>query len=114
MPTQHQYISEWSPKFFIDKALEIDDVVADYIHKVLDSKQHPEQGYKACNGILSFSKRVGNHRLIRACIRAMDIGYYNYKIIEDILKKNLDQLEEDPILDTLPLHENIRGKDYYH
>jgi transposase len=113
MPTQNQFISEWSPKFFIDKALAIDEIVADYIHKVLESKLHPEQGYKACNGILSFSKRVGNPRLIRACRRAKDIGYYNYKIIEDILKRNLDQLEEESAIDTLPTHDNIRGQTYY-
>ena len=41
------------------------------------------------------AKRVGNIRLTKACKRAHEIGYYNYKIIEDILKNNLDKYDED-------------------
>ena len=64
-------------------------------------------------GILSFAKRVGNIRLIKACKRAHEIGYYNYKIIEDILKNNLDKYDEDPEPSPMPSHDNIRGGNYY-
>lgn len=113
MAPQHRYVTEWSPMFFLEKAKLIDPTVEYYISQVLAKKQHPEQAYKSCQGILSFAKRVGHTRLIRACKRAHQIGYYNYKIIEDILKRNLDQYEEDPIVEEMPLHENIRGGDYY-
>lgn len=114
MPAQHRYITEWSPTFFMEKAKAIDPVVEYYISQVLAKKQHPEQAYKACMGILSFSKRIGNVRLIKACKRAHEIGYYNYKIIEDILKNNLDRYDEDPQPSTnMPAHDNIRGRTYY-
>ena len=113
MPPQHRYITEWSPTFFIEKAKEIDPIVEYFITQVLEKKQHPEQAYKACMGILSFAKRVGNLRLIRACKRAHEIGYYNYKIIEEILKKNLDAYEEEQDQATMPNHDNIRGANYY-
>ncbi len=61
----------------------------------------------------SFAKRVGNARLIKACRRAHQIGYYNYRTIEDILKKHLDKYEEDPDPVSMPLHDNIRGGKYY-
>ena len=64
-------------------------------------------------GILSFAGRVGNTRLINACKRAHAIGYYNYKIIEDILAKNLDKYEEDIQPSDMPMHDNIRGGNYY-
>jgi len=80
---------------------------------VLAKKAHPEQAYKACQGILSFASRVGKERLIRACRRAHEIGYYNYPIIDDILKKNLDAIEEEPLPEKMPVHENIRGGNYY-
>lgn len=113
MPPQHLYVTEWSPPFFIEKAKAIDPVVEHYISQVLAKKQHPEQSYKSCMGILSFAKRVGNIRLIKACKRANDIGYYNYKIIEDILKNNLDKYDEDPEPSPMPAHDNIRGGNYY-
>ena len=114
MPAQHRYVTEWNPAFFMDKAKEIDPVVEFYISQVLAKKQHPEQGYKSCMGILSFAKRLGNIRLIKACKRAHEIGYYNYKIIEDILTKNLDNSDEDDIQPSnMPTHDNIRGGNYY-
>lgn len=113
MPAQHRFVNEWSPSFFIDRAKQIDPVVEEFVRRVLEKKQHPEQAYKSCQGILSFARRVGNQRLIKACKRAHEIGYYNYKIIEDILKQNLDRFEEDPQAEHMPSHENIRGAEYY-
>jgi transposase len=113
MPSQHRYVTEWTPAFFIERAKAIDPVVEYYISQVLLKKQHPEQAYKSCQGILSFAKRVGNTRLINACSRAHQIGYYNYRIIEEILKNNLDKQEEDTLETTMPAHENIRGGNYY-
>lgn len=113
MPPQHQFITEWNPKFFLEKAKQIDPEVENYIREVLARKTHPEQAYKSCLGILSFAKRVGTARLIKACRRAHQIGYYNYRVIEDILKKHLDKYEEEPTPETMPLHDNIRGGNYY-
>ncbi|HWR33705.1 MAG TPA: IS21 family transposase [Chitinophagaceae bacterium] len=114
MPPQHRYVTEWNPAFFMAKAREIDPTVEYYIGQVLAKKQHPEQGYKSCMGILSFAKRLGNIRLIKACKRAHEIGYYNYKIIEDILTKNLDTCDEDDTeSSSMPTHDNIRGGNYY-
>lgn len=113
MPPQHRYVTEWSPSFFMEKAKTVDPIVEYYISQVLARRQHPEQAYKSCQGILSFAKRVGNTRLINACKRANEIGYYNYKIIDDILKKNLDKYEETTEAIEMPAHDNIRGKDYY-
>ena len=113
MPPQHRYVTEWSPTFFIEKAKDIDTIVEHYIKEVLAKKQHPEQAYKSCMGIISYAKRVGNLRLIKACKRAHEIGYYNYKIIDDILKNNLDKYDEDPEPTPMPVHDNIRGGTYY-
>jgi len=113
MPPQHRYVTEWSPTFFMEKAKAIDPIVEFYISQVIAKKQHPEQAYKSCMGILSFSRRVGNNRLIKACKRAHEIGFYNYKIIDDILKNNLDKYDDEPEPVSMPAHNNIRGANYY-
>lgn len=110
---EHRYLADWNPTSFLDQARAIDPLVEKYIAEVLGKRQHPEQSYKSCSGILSFAKRAGNTRLINACRRAMEMGYYNYRIIEDILKNNMDDYTDEPSPDNMPQHENIRGGDYY-
>lgn len=114
LATQHQVMAEWNPDYFLEQARHIGKEVEFYIAQVLQKKHHPEQAYKSCQGILSFAKRVGKQRLIKACQRAHAYGLYHYRAIEDILNKGLDlfDLEEDKQL-PMPTHENIRGKNYY-
>jgi transposase len=115
MASTHQFVSDWTPERFLNWAAGIHEDVHLYILKILDRKQHPEQAYKSCVGILSFAKKVGNDRLIKACQRALGYGIYNYKTIQTILEKgmdNYDEAEETKQLE-MPLHENIRGEEYY-
>ena len=114
LASTHQFITEWTPQRFINWAGTIDEPVKEFIIKLLDIKQHPEQAYKSCMGVLSYEKKVGKERLANACKRAVEFNIYNYKIIQKILEKGLDKIKEDPdLFEDLPLHENIRGKNYY-
>lgn len=114
LATTHQFITEWTPQRFINWAASIDEDVKQYITNLLEIKQHPEQAYKSCMGVLSYAKKVGNERLSKACRRALDHDTYNYKIIQNILENGLDKLIEDDDQDgSLPQHNNIRGKNYY-
>jgi transposase len=114
LASTHRFVSDWTPERFLAWAEGIHEDVKLYILKILGRKQHPEQAYKSCVGILSFGKKVGNDRLIKACQRALDYGVYNYKIIQTILEKGLDKnVEDDTEQLAMPLHENIRGENYY-
>jgi transposase len=115
LASAHRYLSEWTPEKFIEKAMAIDEEVAEYINRVIEHKQHPEQAYKSCTGILSLARKVGNQRLTMACRRANSYGLYNYPIIVQILEKKLDALTDEEQQEALqmPQHQNIRGSDYY-
>jgi transposase len=115
LASAHRYLSEWTPEKFIEQAKTIDEEVAEYILLVIENKQHPEQAYKSCTGILSLARKVGNQRLTMACRRAHSYGVYNYPIIVQILEKKLDALTDEEQQDALPMpqHHNIRGNDYY-
>lgn len=108
----HRFQSEWSAEWFITQAEKISMEVAEYITRLIDSRPHPEQAYKSCSGILRFVK-FGNDRLTKACRRAAGYGNYSYRMIEDILIRNLDQHEEDEPTAGMPHHQNIRGNSYY-
>lgn len=113
LASSHRFVSDWTPERFLTWAEGIDEDVRLYILKILNRKQHPEQAYKSCVGVLGFAKKVGNERLIKACRRALGYGLYNYKTIQKILENGLeDQSEENEQL-QMPLHDNIRGEEYY-
>ena len=44
-------------------------------HQNTRQKQHPEQSYKSCLGVLHLTKKVGNTRLDNACKRAWTMGH---------------------------------------
>jgi transposase len=115
LASTHRFVSDWTPERFISWAEGIHEDVRLYILKILDRKQHPEQAYKSCVGILSFTNKVGKERLIKACQRALGYGLYNYKTIQNILDKGLDKQDEPTEGDQLqmPFHDNIRGENYY-
>lgn len=114
LASTHQFITEWTPQRFINWGESIDENVKRLIINILEKKQHPEQAYKSCMGILSLTKKVGKDRLINACTRALEYGLYNYKIVQNILEKGLDKMEQNTDeQQELPRHDNIRGKKYY-
>ena len=114
LASTHQFVAQWSSARFIDWASSIDESVGEYIMQIIESRNHPEQAYKSCLGILNFEKKVGKQRLINACKRALDFKIYNFKTIQNILENNLDLIdfEQEPEQE-LPNHGNIRGKHYY-
>ena len=114
MASTHQFLTEWSPQYFIDWGNNIDSQVGDFITNLIKAKPHPEQAYKSCIGVLSMAKKVGNQRLINACRRALEYQIFNYKIVQNILEKNLDEYVDDSGQQhKLPEHKNIRGDKYY-
>ena len=116
----HKYPTEWNPEKFIADGALIGAAVMEYIKKVLARNEYPEKNYRACQGIINYKKRVGDTRLINACRRADSFNVYNFGIIERILKSKADfiPLDEEqqppPNSNTMPLHDNIRGEEYYH
>lgn len=117
MPSSHQFIAEWSAERFLNWGEKIGEDVKEIVNKVLITKEHPEQAFKVCMGILNMEKKYGKERLNRACKRALNYGLYSYKGIKNILDKNLDELyekEERLALSNIVLeHENVRGMNYY-
>ena len=113
MPTQHREYSEWTPQRFINWAIKIGSDVETVIKTILSKRQHPEQSYKTCMGILSLAKKYDNDALNKACKRAIEFNYFSYKGIKNILEKKLENYTED-IFQPFGSHSNIRGSEYYH
>jgi len=116
MPKSHQRYLDWSPSRIIRWAGKNGPNTKKLVTRVLESRPHPEQGFRSCLGIMRLGKRYTPERLEAACERALIIKAFSYKSVESILKRGLDQ--QSLILEqaehATPLtHNNIRGKHYY-
>jgi transposase len=116
MPKSHQKWAQWTPDRFIRWAGKIGPHTATLIETILNSRAHPQQGFRSCLGILRLAKSYGDGRLDAACRRAAAIGGTSYRSVESILKHNLDQKPlPDQSAKSSPIeHNNIRGARYYH
>ncbi|WP_232517410.1 hypothetical protein [Aquimarina aggregata] len=113
MPSTHRYVADWNPEKFLNWADTIGDYCKTFITLLLAKRQHPEQSYKSCAGVLGLAKKVGNNRLDNACKRALDYERINYQSVKSILEKGLDAIQEETNTESnIPKHTNIRGGNY--
>ena len=115
MPKSHREYAEWTPQRLIRWASKTGEHTAALIEKILESRPHPQQGFRSCLGIMRLSKRYGDGRLEAACTRALHIQSHSYKSVESILKHGLDQqpLPKPPSKQPAIEHINLRGATYY-
>jgi transposase len=116
LPPQHREYGTWDQARLLAWARRLGDYVAQVVSGILQQRQHPEQAYKVCMGLLSLAKRYDAVRLDRACRRALNFNTLSYRRIEAILAQGLeDAASGGPAADEppLPMHENVRGSDYY-
>ena len=115
LPPAHKAYQDWTPERISDWAAKAGPDTVRLVKLVIAGKAHPEQGYKACFGILRFGKSCGYARLEAAAGRALHFHNYSYQAVKEILAKNLDKLAPcgQPAQSVLPFHENIRGGQYY-
>ena len=119
MPTRHQKQQQWTPGRLLNWATKLGPDVQRFTQKLLDSKQHPEQAYRACLGLLNLEREYGAERLNAACSRALKTGGNRVASVRSILQSGLDKVPLEPPegSDTQRVtisHENIRGAGFYH
>jgi len=116
MPPEHQQYAEWSPSRFIQWAGKIGVATAQLVEKIMAARTYPEQGYRACMGIIHLGQHYEPERVEAAAKRAIKYNTCSFKSVSAILAAGLDRQTdagETPRQLTLPEHGNIRGKGYY-
>ena len=107
----------WTPSRIIHWAGTIGPHCAQAVQQIIDSRPHPEQGYRAALGIIRLAKGYAPTRVNAACRRAVVLDVCRYQSIKSILKsgKDLEPLPTDPPASSLCRnhHQNVRGPDYY-
>lgn len=120
MPASHQAHSQWTPSKLIAWGATIGAHTERVVTHQLERMPHPEQGYRACLGLMSLARKYGHARLEAAATRAVTLGAMRYQNVASILKSGLDRAPlpaATPQQTELALpaaHANVRGPHYYH
>jgi transposase len=116
MPSSHRRYAGWTIERIREDARKIGPATAALCEQILESRPHPEQGYRACLGILRLARSVGVTRLEAAAERGIEIGARTYGSVKSILDNKLDRkpAPKGPAETAPILHPNIRGPRYYH
>jgi transposase len=117
-PKSHQQHLDWTPSRLVNwSQKEVGQYCGQAIARLLESKPHPEQGYRACLGIMRLHRHYGTERLESACQRAVVLNACNYQSIKSILATAADRQPLPLDGQTAPSpkisHENLRGQGYY-
>ena len=116
MPPEHRFYAEWSPERFIRWAGKTGESTARLVEKILATRPYPEQGYKACLGIINLTRDYDPVRVEAAARRALKFKTCSYRSMKAILSAGLDRHPDNGEQHNLPrlaLHQNIRGLEYY-
>jgi transposase len=111
MPLNHQKAAEWTPERLLRWADEIGPQTRQLIGSILATRQHPQQAFRSCLGILRLSSQHPHAQMEIACQRAGEAKTLNYQGVKALLEllPPTSSSQNDP----LPTHENIRGNSYY-
>ncbi|MGY3473510.1 IS21 family transposase [Bradyrhizobium ottawaense] len=114
MASSHRRYAGWTIERIRGDAAAIGPATLALCNLILDERPHPEQGFRACLGIIRLARSYGRERLEAASARAIDISARTYGSAKSILANNLDRRPAHrPADGTAIVHANIRGPRYY-
>ena len=114
MPAKHRHYAGMTASTIQADAQKVGLNVVTLVEVILRKKPRPEQGIRACVGILKLKRGSGSERLDAACARALALNACSLTSVTSILKNRLEaEPIEAPDAPTIA-HANIRGAQYFH
>lgn len=118
MPASHKHYSEWSSTRLIAWGQSVGESTEQIVRHLLDSKPHPESGFRSCVALVEEGKNHGLARLESAASVALQINSLTLTSIRSILRTGRDKVISDADntqmeSENIQMHENTRGPKYY-
>jgi transposase len=116
MPSSHRRYADWTIERIRREAGAIGPSAAMLCELILEHRPHPEQGFRACLGIVRLVKPFGAARVEAACLRGPRYRRPDLRLGQiDPRQQARSPAAPRPRAPTAPiLHPNIRGPRYYH
>ena len=71
MPSSHRHYADWTPERIMREAAVIGPAMIALVEAIMKTKAHPEQGFRACKGILQLAKSYSVTRMEAAAMRGV-------------------------------------------
>jgi len=116
MPDTHRFYQSWSGEKFRKWAENLGPEVLSAVNHLLESKQHEQQAYKSCMGVLSLAKKCEAEDLNHACRKALNYARVSYREIKLYLDDIIRQRKidcRDVNIHHFDSHENLRNTVIY-
>ena len=116
LPPAHRAHLEWTPERIVEWAGKTGACTKEVVTIIIASKKYPELAYRSCLGIFRLQRQYPKERIENAARRALKYRTCTYQNMKAILAHGLDQQTDVfSVPGTLisPMHENIRGQEYY-
>jgi len=111
--SSHKHYLERSPNYYIKKAEEKSEVLHQLVQLLFKGGRPPEQNYRTCDGLFNLYRKTSPDIFNKACELAIECKSYSYKFVLKIIENiSLSKVQGNSQV-PLPVHSNIRGKDYY-
>ena len=109
MPEEHKAVYGWSSERFLSWAEKVGPNTRNLMKYILESREYPVQSYRACMGIMRYSKSYSTEVMERASQEALDKKTYSFKYFSIILKQMTMKASADHTEKVIK-HDNVRGR----
>jgi len=114
MPPAHQAYAEWTPERIVGWTTKAGESTRALAERIIRSRDHPQQAFRSCLGLMRLGKIYGEDRLEAACARVLQVNAISYTSVKSVLKTGLDREPLKTAAATIPIdHPNIRGGEYF-
>ena len=111
MPSNHRAMADWTPERFEAWAGKFGSDTQDYIRSLLHRREHPEQAFKTCAGILRMGESLSLAGMEALCRVAKEKNVFTYKYFSMLYKGMAPERDKRPLAPIR--HDNLRGGGYY-
>jgi len=111
--SHHRHYLDRSPDYYIEKAKSKSEALHCLIQKVFAQHRHPEQLYRTCDGLFNLERNTDPPKFNKACSLALEYKNYSYHFLSNVIKNNMTDDCQTESKKNLPVHQNIRGREYY-
>jgi transposase len=112
MPPEHTVAANQTPDYIRAEAAKVGVATAEYVERLLTSRDHIQQGVRSCLGVLRLARAYSAQRAEAACQRALCAGVLSSGYVEQLLKSSRP-IPEASAEESVGRHANIRGAGYY-
>lgn len=102
-----------SPEYYIGLAAKKSHHLEALITRIFQIEKVPELSFKRCDALLNLQRKTDPIIFDKACEIAYQNDLLSYKRLEKIIQQCAQEESVNTEAVIIPLHSNIRGKEYY-